>query len=110
MSEISRAAMIGTGTMGPGMGAVLERAGIQVAMYDVSEEAIERAKQGVELARGVLERLEVERVDGGDIRFETDHAAGSRAPSWCSRRCRRSSSSSSRCSPTSSATSPTTRS
>jgi 3-hydroxyacyl-CoA dehydrogenase len=75
MSEMSRAAMIGTGTMGPGMGAVLERAGIQVAMYDVSEEAIERAKQGVELARGVLERLEVERVDGGDIRFETDHAA-----------------------------------
>ena len=75
MSEISRAAMIGTGTMGPGMGAVLERAGIQVALYDVSEEAIERAKQGVELARGVLERLEVERVDGGDIRFETDLAA-----------------------------------
>src|SRR5262245_60390217 len=75
MSEISRAAMIGTGTMGPGMGAVLERAGIQVAMYDVSEEAIERAKQGVELARGVLERLGGDARDGGGIRFETDLAA-----------------------------------
>jgi 3-hydroxyacyl-CoA dehydrogenase len=75
MSEISRAAVIGTGTMGPGMGAVLERAGIEVALYDVSEEALERAKHGVELARGVLERLEVERVDGGDIRFEPDLAA-----------------------------------
>ncbi|MGH2986699.1 MAG: 3-hydroxyacyl-CoA dehydrogenase NAD-binding domain-containing protein [Solirubrobacterales bacterium] len=75
MSEIKRAAVIGTGTMGPGMGAVLERAGIEVALYDVSEEAVERARKGVDLARGVLERLEVERVDGGDIRFETDLAA-----------------------------------
>ena len=57
MTEISRAAVIGTGTMGPGMGAVLERAGIEVALYDVSEEALERAKKGVEVARGVLERL-----------------------------------------------------
>jgi 3-hydroxyacyl-CoA dehydrogenase len=75
MSELKRAAVIGTGTMGPGMGAVLERAGIDVALYDVSEEALERAKQGVELARGVLERLDGERAEGGDIRFEGDLAA-----------------------------------
>jgi 3-hydroxyacyl-CoA dehydrogenase len=75
MSEIKRAAVIGTGTMGPGMGAVLERAGIEVALYDVSEEALERARKGVDLARGVLDRLETERTDGGDIRFETDLAA-----------------------------------
>jgi 3-hydroxybutyryl-CoA dehydrogenase/5-formyl-3-hydroxy-2-methylpyridine 4-carboxylate dehydrogenase len=72
MTEINRAAVIGTGTMGPGMGAVLERAGIAVALHDVSEEALERAKQGVELARGVLERLGSDQGEGGEIRFETD--------------------------------------
>ena len=72
MSEIGGAAVIGTGTMGPGMGAVLERAGIQVALYDVSHEALEKARAGVELARGVLERLGTEQNGGGDIRFETD--------------------------------------
>jgi 3-hydroxyacyl-CoA dehydrogenase len=75
MSEIRRAAVIGTGTMGPGMGAVLERAGIEVTLHDVSEEAIERAKGGVELARGVLERLGSERADGGGLRFETELSA-----------------------------------
>ena len=75
MSEIKRAAVIGTGTMGPGMGAVLERAGIEVALYDVSEEALERARQGVELAGGVVERLGSERTEGGDVRFEIDLAA-----------------------------------
>ena len=75
MSEIGKAAVIGTGTMGPGMGAVLERAGIQVVLYDVSEEALERARAGVDLARGVLERLGTEQTGGGDVRFETDLAA-----------------------------------
>ena len=75
MSEIGGAAVVGTGTMGPGMGAVLERAGIRVALYDVSEEALDRARAGVELARGVLERLGTEQSTGGDIRFETDLAA-----------------------------------
>src|SRR5205807_685811 len=51
---VRRAAMIGTGTMGPGMGAVLERAGIAVAMYDVSKEALERSKAGVGVAEGVV--------------------------------------------------------
>ncbi|MGH2988702.1 MAG: 3-hydroxyacyl-CoA dehydrogenase NAD-binding domain-containing protein [Solirubrobacterales bacterium] len=75
MTEIRRAAVVGTGTMGPGMGAVLERAGIEVALHDVSEEAIERAKQGVELARGVLERLGAEQAGGGELRFETNLGA-----------------------------------
>jgi len=75
MSEISRAAVIGTGTMGPGMGAVLERAGLRVTLYDVSDEALERAKQGVEMARGVIERLGGERTEGGEIRFEGDLGA-----------------------------------
>jgi 3-hydroxyacyl-CoA dehydrogenase len=75
MAKVRRAAVIGTGTMGPGMGAVLARAGIETALYDVSPEALERAKTGVELARGVLERLEAPKEDGGSLRFERDLAA-----------------------------------
>jgi len=75
MAEVKRAAVIGTGTMGPGMGAVLARAGIETALYDVSEEALERARAGVQLAEGVLDRLEAPREDGGSVRFESDLAA-----------------------------------
>ena len=72
MATVRRATVIGTGTMGPGMGAVLARAGIETALYDVSAEALERAKAGVELASGVLERLEAAQEDGGSVRFESD--------------------------------------
>jgi 3-hydroxyacyl-CoA dehydrogenase len=75
MADVRRAAIIGTGTMGPGMGAVLARAGIDTALYDVSPEALERARGGVELASGVLERLDAVKADGGGIRFETELAA-----------------------------------
>ena len=71
---VRRAAVIGTGTMGPGMGAVLARAGIETALYDVSEEQLEKAKAGAELAHGVLERLEAAQEDGGSLRFESDLA------------------------------------
>ena len=74
MADVKRAAVIGTGTMGPGMGAVLARAGIDVALYDISAEALERAKAGFELAEGVLDRLETPRVEGGGIRYESDLA------------------------------------
>ena len=70
MAELRRAAVIGTGTMGPGMGAVLARAGLETALYDVSEEALERAKGGAELAAGVLERLDAAQEEGGSLRFE----------------------------------------
>src|SRR5262245_65275025 len=75
MGEVRLAAVVGTGTMGPGMGAVLARAGIETALYDVSEEALERAKGGVTMAEGVLERLEAAQEDGGSLRFESDLAA-----------------------------------
>lgn len=74
MAEVRRAAVIGTGTMGPGMGAVLARAGIETALYDVSAEALERAKAGAQLAEGALERLEAPEGDGGSLRFEDDLA------------------------------------
>jgi 3-hydroxybutyryl-CoA dehydrogenase/5-formyl-3-hydroxy-2-methylpyridine 4-carboxylate dehydrogenase len=60
---------MGTGTMGPGMGAVLARAGMQVSMYDTSAEALERAKAGYDLAWGVLDRLETPTVEGGSARY-----------------------------------------
>jgi 3-hydroxyacyl-CoA dehydrogenase len=75
VAAVRRAAVIGTGTMGPGMGAVLARAGINTALYDVSPEALERAKAGAELAAGVLDRLDAAKQDGGGLRFESDLAA-----------------------------------
>ena len=75
MAAVRRAAVVGTGTMGPGMGAVLARAGIETALYDVSAEALERARAAAELASGVLERLDAAKEDGGALRFESDLAA-----------------------------------
>jgi 3-hydroxyacyl-CoA dehydrogenase len=78
MTAVKRAAVIGTGTMGPGMGAVLERAGVEVALYDVSDEQLEKARPGVELARSVLDRLGDEGEGGtgvAEFRFESDLAA-----------------------------------
>ena len=69
MTRFSRVAVMGTGTMGPGMGAVLARAGMQVSMYDTSPEALERAKAGYDLAWGVLDRLETPTVDGGSATY-----------------------------------------
>jgi 3-hydroxyacyl-CoA dehydrogenase len=74
MSTYKRVAVMGTGTMGPGMGAVLARGGMQVALFDVSAEALERAKATYDLAWGVLDRLETPTVDGGSVRYATDLA------------------------------------
>jgi 3-hydroxyacyl-CoA dehydrogenase len=75
MTAVKRAAVIGTGTMGPGMGAVLERAGVEVALYDVSEEQLEKARPGVALARSVLDRLGGDGSGAAELRFEPDLAA-----------------------------------
>jgi 3-hydroxybutyryl-CoA dehydrogenase/5-formyl-3-hydroxy-2-methylpyridine 4-carboxylate dehydrogenase len=61
--------------MGPGMGAVLARAGLETALYDVSPEALERARAGAGLAAGVLDRLEAPQVAGGSLRFESELGA-----------------------------------
>ena len=74
MTRYSTVAVMGTGTMGPGMGAVLARAGYKVALYDTSAEALERAKAGYELAWGVLDRLETPTVEGGSVRYASDVA------------------------------------
>src|SRR5205085_6559737 len=72
MTELNRATVVGTGTMGPGMGAVLARAGLEVTLFDVNPEALERARATVGMVEGVLDRLEVPRQDGGGLSYETD--------------------------------------
>jgi 3-hydroxybutyryl-CoA dehydrogenase/5-formyl-3-hydroxy-2-methylpyridine 4-carboxylate dehydrogenase len=74
MSELNHATILGTGTMGPGMGAVLARAGMQVTLFDVNPEALERAKGMVGVVEGVLERLEVPVQDGGRLQYESEQA------------------------------------
>jgi len=74
VSTFTRVAVMGTGTMGPGMGAVLARAGMQVSMYDTSAEALERAKAGYDLAWGVLDRLETPAVEGGSATYSNSVA------------------------------------
>jgi 3-hydroxybutyryl-CoA dehydrogenase/5-formyl-3-hydroxy-2-methylpyridine 4-carboxylate dehydrogenase len=60
--------------MGPGMGAVLARAGMQVTLFDVNPEALERARGMVEMVNGVLDRLEVPAREGGTIAYSSDQA------------------------------------
>ena len=69
MCRFTRVAVMGTGTMGPGMGAVLARAGMQVTLYDTSAEQLDKAKAGYDLAWGVLDRLETPVVEGGSVAY-----------------------------------------
>jgi 3-hydroxybutyryl-CoA dehydrogenase/5-formyl-3-hydroxy-2-methylpyridine 4-carboxylate dehydrogenase len=57
------------------MGAVLARAGLQVTLFDVNPEALERAQGMVGMVEGVLERLEVPVREGGGVSYETDREA-----------------------------------
>jgi len=72
MRELNRATILGTGTMGPGMGVVLARAGLQVTLFDIKPEALERAQGMVGVVEGVLDRLEVPVRDGGAVSFVSE--------------------------------------
>lgn len=74
MSDVNRATILGTGTMGPGMGAVLARAGLQVTLFDTNPEALARTEGAVGVVNGVLDRLEVPVRAGGSIAYESDQA------------------------------------
>jgi 3-hydroxybutyryl-CoA dehydrogenase/5-formyl-3-hydroxy-2-methylpyridine 4-carboxylate dehydrogenase len=60
--------------MGPGMAAVLARAGSEVRLYDISAEVLERARGGYALATGALDRVEAVSAPGGSVSFENDLA------------------------------------
>ncbi len=72
MSVPKVAAVIGAGTMGPGMAAVLARAGSQVRLYDISDEVLGRARGACELASQALDRMEAASAPGGSVAFEPD--------------------------------------
>ena len=48
---MSKAAVVGLGTMGPGIAATLSRAGMSVTTFDVSPDQRAKAPQMIELAR-----------------------------------------------------------
>src|SRR5690242_2165113 len=54
-----RAAVIGLGTMGPGIAATLARAGMDVSAYDAAPAQRERAPQGFAAAKSALDALAV---------------------------------------------------
>lgn len=65
-------AVIGAGTMGPGIAATLSRCGSTVRLNDVDEGVLERSKAATELASQVLERLDAPQAPGGSVAFELD--------------------------------------
>ena len=71
---IKRVAIIGLGTMGPGMAARLARGGIEVAAYDIADAALERARNMMVASDGVLDNLGISApADGaGNVRFTAD--------------------------------------
>ncbi len=75
MSLPAIAAVIGSGTMGPGIAATLARAGVVVRVYDISDQAIEAAKSSYGMVSGVLETVGTPKSDGGSVDFGKDLAA-----------------------------------
>lgn len=71
---IRRVAIIGMGTMGPGMAARLARGGLQVTAYDLAPAAIERARTMLAAAEGVLDALAIAppSAGAGKVRFTDD--------------------------------------
>ena len=73
---IQRIAIIGLGTMGPGMAARLARGGLHVVAYDVAPAAIERAGAMLGVAETVLDSLGIAppAAGAGTVRFTDDIA------------------------------------
>lgn len=71
---IRNIAIIGLGTMGPGMAARLARGGLQVVAYDVAPAAIERARSMLGVAETVLDALAIAppSAGAGTVRFTDD--------------------------------------
>ncbi|MGO1538841.1 MAG: 3-hydroxyacyl-CoA dehydrogenase NAD-binding domain-containing protein [Leucobacter sp.] len=73
MSTPRKVTVMGSGIMGPGIAAVFARAGADVTVYDVVEDALERAAEGVKLADSVLDKLGAATgKQKGEISFTTD--------------------------------------
>lgn len=68
-----RGAVIGLGTMGPGIAATLARGGMDVTCFDVSPEQLRKAEAELPGVQGVLERIGGP-AKGGRVAFEADLA------------------------------------
>ncbi|KIH98054.1 3-hydroxybutyryl-CoA dehydrogenase [Streptomonospora alba] len=68
-------AVIGSGTMGPGIAALLARHGSEVRLNDISQEALDRAESACTAASGALDQLGTPVTEGGSVSFELDAAA-----------------------------------
>ncbi|MGI5200297.1 3-hydroxyacyl-CoA dehydrogenase NAD-binding domain-containing protein [Spirillospora sp. CA-108201] len=66
--------VIGAGSMGPGIAALLSRSGSQVRLHDVSEEALVRAEDVCAGATKHLDELDVPVTPGGSISFEREQS------------------------------------
>ena len=53
-TEIDKVAVVGAGTMGPGMAATFARNGFDTALYDVKQEQLEKAKGTVDFVYTTL--------------------------------------------------------
>jgi 5-formyl-3-hydroxy-2-methylpyridine 4-carboxylic acid 5-dehydrogenase len=62
---IRRIALVGLGTMGPGIAARLARGGIDVAAFDTAPAAVERAQSMLPIADGVLDNLGIDAPASG---------------------------------------------
>ena len=73
---IRHVALIGLGTMGPGIAARLARGGLEVAAYDIAPAAFKRAESMIDAAGQALDALGISRrADGaGSVRLEPDLA------------------------------------
>lgn len=76
MATPRKITVIGSGIMGPGIAAVFARSGADVTVYDVVQDALNRAAEGVKVAESVLDKLGAPRGDRqGELSFTTDMAA-----------------------------------
>lgn len=67
---MTKAAIIGLGTMGPGIAATLARGGMSVTAYDASPDQRAKAAQNLALAKTVLENLGVpDKSNGTEVRI-----------------------------------------
>lgn len=69
--DVHRAAMIGAGTMGAGMGLCFAQAGYEVILYDVNEEQLDRARERIANSQAVF-------VEEGLVSAEDARAARNR--------------------------------
>lgn len=75
MATPRKITVLGSGIMGPGIAAVFARSGADVTIYDVVQDALDRAAEGTKMAAGVLDALGAPRGDRqGELAFTTDIA------------------------------------